>query len=279
MDDILINEKRMSEVLESARAELAELPADTVVRANVQRTRAVALTRTLVSNFPQVEVLLDDELSPARAAQRRAQWLRLTDRALAFFAADLARETGGRARKDRFTELVELVARHDTYLLGWAWPLFGGDEKLADVLGDIRAGTGHQDSTEDVIRLVAMYRERWDQAEGKTPVTREYLAQAEADATEMVGLLDSAAGDGRRDLARRAYTAWRNDYHDLVSLARYLLQGSSDLEARFPGIATASRGASRGSDEVSEPVTEPVPEPAEPAVVIAGPAEAAAEAL
>jgi len=237
MDDKVMNdERRMSEVLEQSREELLELPEDSLVRANVQRGEAVVLTRTTVASFAVIEPMLDDELSPARAARRRAQARGLTDRALAFFAADLAREENRNLSEDQVVELSERVAGHDKYLLKWAWPLFGDDDRMAETLADIQRGRGIQDDAEDVIRLVELFRARWDQADGQTPVTLEYLTRAETDATALITLLEAGTRDKQRELARRAFNAWRNDYRDIMLLGRYLLQDQDNAAEMFPGI-------------------------------------------
>lgn len=251
MDDVVMNdEKRMSEVLERTRDELLGLPAESLGKANVLRGHAVVLTRTVVASFQTLEAMLEEEFSPSRAAELRARARGLGDRALAFFAADLAREERYNAEESQRVDLVERVAGYDRYLLKWAWPLFGDDDFLAGILADIQRGRGAQDDAEDVLRLVELFRASWELADGQTPVTLEYLTRAETDATELVTVLDADIRDEKRDLARRAFTAWRDDYREILFAGRYLLRDQDNASELFPGIRarqSAARSRRRGA--------------------------------
>ena len=273
MNDVTTNdERRMSEVLERSREELLGLPAESLGQANVQRSHAMVLTRTVLTNFQLIEPGLDDELSAGRAARVRVRARGLTDRVLAFFAADLAREQLEGTQQDLRIELGERVFGHDRYLLKWAWPLFGDDPVKSEILADIQRGRGVQDDAEDVIRLVGMFRTHWDQADGQTPVTRDYLTRAETDATELITLLEADSQDSKRDLARRAFTAWRDDYREIMFLGRYLLRGSSNVSELFPGIRPPRSTPARPRPVGPEPV--PAPGDDDP---VAGEAEATSE--
>lgn len=245
--------KRMSELLDRFRSELMALKDEAVHPPKVPRARVVELTRILLASFAKVDAQLSEELSPARAAQRRQQAQRMQDRALTYFAADLERERSLGGERTRRAELAAIVAQHDQYLLKWAWPLFSDDKETADVLADISRGTGHQDDAEDVLRLVKLYRSQWHLADGQTPVTRARLDAAEADATEMVTLLSSDTPNRVRDLAWRAYTAWRQDYVDLMALGRYLMRHMDNVDLMFPGIFAARVPSTpQSSDQAAE---------------------------
>ncbi len=239
------NSKRISELLEQNRAALAALDDSILIRPNVHRARVVALTNTTLQSFARIESSLDEELSPARAIERRQQAEQLESRALTYFAADLDREENATRQESRRAAIAARVAEHDRYLSKWAWPLFGDDPELNAVLVDIRSGRGVQDDAEDVVRLAQLYRSRWQQADGKTPVTMDYLSTAEAEATELITLLDEGGVDPARDLAWRAFTFWRQTYHALMNLGRYLTSDDESSEDLFPGIGNARRPAPR----------------------------------
>ncbi|GAB4562896.1 MAG: hypothetical protein Tsb0020_11610 [Haliangiales bacterium] len=238
------NSKRISELLEQNRAALAALDDSILIRPNVHRARVVALTNTTLQSFARIEPSLDEELSPARAIERRQQAEQLESRALTYFAADLDREENATKQESRRAEIAARVTEHDRYLSKWAWPLFGDDPELNAVLVDIRAGRGVQDDAEDVVRLAQLYRSRWQQAAGKTPVTMDYLSTAEAEATELITLLDEGV-DAARDVAWRAFAYWRQAYQDLMNLGRYLTNNNEGSESQFPGISSARRSQQR----------------------------------
>ncbi|MCG8420628.1 MAG: hypothetical protein MJE77_22135 [Proteobacteria bacterium] len=250
----MIDEKRLNEILERHRPKLLAMDSSTLVHPRTNRVRALALTSTLVENFRPIA--LEDELSAARARQSQNQLDGLEERALAYFAADLACEESGSGEQSRRSKLSTRAAEHNRYLLKWAWPLFGDERDRVILLSDIQHGTGFQDDAEDVLRLVELFRSLWQEAAGKTPVTLKFLDQAEANATELVTLLDAKANDKKRELAWRAYTAWSNDYSDLMKLGRYLLRHTRGVEDMFPGIsrrrAAASRRQSSPADSGSE---------------------------
>ncbi|MCG8424719.1 MAG: hypothetical protein MJE77_43065 [Proteobacteria bacterium] len=239
----LFDERRLSEILQRHQPELLALDPSILVFPRASRARVVAVTNTLIENFRPI--VLEDELSKVRAVQRRAQLGGLEERALAYYAADLARAESASDEQTRRAQLSERVADHDRYLFKWAQPLYGDDPELAAVLADIKRGRGLQDDAEDVLRLVGLYRTHWDRAAGQVPVTPQRLDQAEADATEMVTLLDASPLDKKRDLAWRAYTMWRKDYHDLMNLGRYLLCDTKGVESMFPSIGVGRTTGSR----------------------------------
>lgn len=250
---------------------LAETPAllamnpSTLVRPRVARERATQLTATLIREFKPLEPQLDAELSPARAAARRADFAAVHPNALIFYAADLAVEVPWTSdQKARRADLVKKAREHDEYLGGWAIPLFKKDEALRDQVADIVRGKGIRDDAEDTVRWVSLFRGAWNDVKGKTPVTIEDLDGAEADATELLGLLDGAGDEAPgspRDLRRRAYTRWLLSYKEIHDLGRYLLRADPAAAARFPGVSS-ERGEAAAAEE-PEPAA-PAPPPVQP---------------
>jgi hypothetical protein len=97
-----------------------------------------------------------------------------------------------------------------------------------------------------------VFRTNWDSVKDSTLVTEEYLAKAEADATELLKILDEAEDPPKgspRDLRRRAYSVWHRSYTELYEVGRYLLRHDPDATQKFPGISP-ERG--EGGDEEEE---------------------------
>jgi hypothetical protein len=249
----------LDKLLEQARPELDKLEDNTLQRPAVARERAVELTKIVRDSWAGIVAMIDAELSPERAALRKAELAGLDDRAWVFYAADLrASEPDPDAIRARRSELSEQVAGHDRTLMMWAAPLFHDDPARAETLQDISPGTGRRDSAEDVLRLVELFRGAWDQVGGQTPVDEAMLAKAEADAAALLNLLRGDAKSPARLLATQAYTAWARDYDELVDLGRYLTRHDADSSARFPGIHAVprARAGTATSDNTEDDTSE-----------------------
>jgi hypothetical protein len=238
--------RRMTAILEEFRAELEAIPRERFVTINVQRDRVMELTEITVASFQKYAPELAARLSAGDAKQRREELERVPLRAQAYYAADLlAEEAYADERGKRRRQLFDRVAEHDRTLMKWARPLFGDDAELAALLDDIQHGTGHQDSADDVIRTVGVFRGHWSQAAGQTPITEAYLDEAEADATQMLESLSQGKPQEARDLARRAYAAWHADYQEIIALGRYLARHEADAAASFPGVRPVRTSTAR----------------------------------
>jgi hypothetical protein len=250
---LIADRPRLTAILDKYHAELMAIPKNEFITMTVSRDRALELTEHMVASMTVYEPRLDQEIVPERARQRRHELRGLPERAQTFYAADLLAEEAYTPVEERERrQIFERVAEHDRTLLKWARPLFGDHPERAALLDSIQRGTGHQDSAEDVVRLVTMFRGNWTDAEGKTPITREYLDAAEADATRMVEFLSGKDSAQARDLARRAFTAWARDYRELMALGRYLARHEADATTRFPGIhaeRTSTRRVSGGEPD------------------------------
>jgi len=245
---------RTQELLAAARNDLLALPTAALLRPRLPRERVLHLTSVIQREFEPLLSRLDDELSPARAAARRADYHALETRALVYHAAELAVEQPWSfAEKAHRAELIARAREHDETLSSWAVPLFRKDEEASAIVADILRGKGIRDDAEDTLRLVQLFRSRWPDVAGKTPVTEAQLAQAEADATELIEVLDSIEGEGLgspRDLRRRAFTWWFQPYTEIFLLGRYLLRHDVVAAERFPGVL-AERAA--GPDRTPAP--------------------------
>jgi hypothetical protein len=246
--------RKMHELFAAAKADLLAIPAEALLRPRLPRERVVHLTDVIRREFEPLLPRLADELSVPRAAERRADYEALEARALVYFAADLAvEEPWTPAQKARRAELAARVREHDEALSGWAIPLFRKDPDASAIVADILRGKGIRDDAEDTLRLAALFRSRWAEVAGKTPVAEAQLAEAESEAGELIRILDTIESEGLgspRDLRRRAFTFWFQPYMEIFLLGRYLLRGDVAAAERFPGIA-AERGA--GLDRTPAP--------------------------
>ena len=231
----------MHELFAAAKTELLAIPPGALLRPRMPRERVLDLTQVMRREFAPLVPHLAAELSPARAAERLADYDALELRSLVYCAADLAvEEPWSPAQRARRAELVARVHEHDEVLSGWAVPLFRKDPEASATLADILRGGGTRDDAEDTLRLVDLFRSRWDEVGGRTPVTEHQLAEAEADAAELIRILDAIEGEGLgspRDLRRRAFTYWFQPYSEVFLLGRYLLRHDLVAAERFPGLA------------------------------------------
>ncbi|APR83638.1 Hypothetical protein A7982_08987 [Minicystis rosea] len=232
---------KMYELFTAAKPALLAMAPESLVRPRISRAAATQLTAILRREMVSLKPRFDEELSPARAAARRDDLEAIEAKAIIFYVADLAVEDPWTTeQKERRAELVKKVRAHDDTLSGWALPLFKRNERLRAQVADIVRGRGIRDDADDTIRWVALFRNAWSDVEGKTPVTLATLAIAEAEATELLKLLDAADDEtlgSPRDLRRRAYTQWRDTYQELFHLGRYLLRADPEVAQRIPAIA------------------------------------------
>lgn len=251
--------KKMNELFTAAKSALLALPSSSLVRPRIPRERATQLTTLLRREFQPLLSRLDDELAQPRVAERHADFEALEPNALIFYAADLAVEAPWTSeQKARRAHLVKSVHEHDDTLAGWAVPLFKRDKALQAVVNGILRGRGIRDDADDTVRWVALFRQEWSKVEGKTPVTLDSLREAEAEATELLGILDAAEEETHgspRDLRRRAYTRWLGSYSEIFHLGRYLLRGDPEAARRFLAIS-AERGEAEEAPSEEAPSKE-----------------------
>lgn len=234
----------LEKLLEAAKAELAQVERPKDFRRMASRERVVELTAVMLTSWHPLIELIEKELSPERAAERKAQLDRLDKRGWVFYAADLAAEEvfSDTSKKQR-SELAKAVKENDRYLMSWAIPLFGHDPHCAAILSDISRGTGKRDDAEDVQRLVKLYRKHWDLVASKvTEITTEYLDQAAQNAAKQLALLRGGKQNPARKDADAAYWLWYQDYVEVMQLGRYLTWREPDSVQRFPGVQEERSG-------------------------------------
>ncbi|WP_437765845.1 hypothetical protein WME77_01965 [Sorangium sp. So ce764] len=257
--------KRMNDLFAEMKPTLLELPSDSLQKPRVSRERALQLTAALRQEFAPLVPRLAEELSPAKVKRRKADLDALEPRALVFYAADLAVDAPWTsAQKERRAALARKVREHDELLSAWAAPVFRKDPEASAIVADIQRGKGTRDDAEDTVRLVALFRRHWPAIKGQTPVKEAYLDEAEADATELLALLDAgetSAKGSPRDLRQRAYTHWLSAYVELLHLGRYLERDDPAAAERFPAVS-AERGASTPQAAPTPPAAPPATAPA-----------------
>jgi len=250
--------KNMNELFLAAKPALLKLPDDSLQRPRIARERATQLTTILRREFTPLLPRLPEELAKPRVAERKADFEALEPNVLVFYAADLAVETPWTSeQKQRRAELVAKVRQHDDHLSSWAVPVFKRNKEARAIVSDILRGRGIRDDADDTVRLVALFRQHWATVKGKTPITAEELTEAEAEATELLQILDADDANTKgspRDLRRRAYSVWYWSYQEIFHLGRYLLRHDPDAALRFPAIS-AERGEPEvdGGDDTAPP--------------------------
>lgn len=169
-----------------------------------------------------------------------------------FYAADLSSEDKTEDTvNNEIAALAVVVAGFDRKLFKWAKPLFEDDPVKAATLADIARGRGKTDDANDVLRLSKMFKQNWAMAKGKTEITEETLADAQAAAHALLDLLAGDAANPAKGLAARAYTAWHRDYVQLRRLGLYLFGDLPNARQLFPAVHTG--GSRRPAVVVAEP--------------------------
>lgn len=231
---------RATQLLDARRPALAAIPEAELLRPRVSWEVVLELTGTLIRQF-RSNVTGPGDLSEGAWQAVQSALNELEPAAVCFFAAQSTIEAAEpEARVARRRELQREVRAHDAFLTRWGRPAFEEDPKEASAVAAIVGGTGTADDAEDTVAWVAMWRRHPD-VMAKSPVTPEYLDQAEADATELLPLLAADETDSAsRDLARRTFTAWSRLFNRLTKVGRFL--GPDDLS--WPGIAAPRTRAS-----------------------------------
>jgi hypothetical protein len=108
----------LNTLLHSAMPELEALHPERYVRRSVSRPRALELTNILLTSWAPLTDVLDMELSPLVAEQRKLELGRLSTRVWIFYKADLASEEvhANTIRKQR-RGLARAVAEHDRFFV------------------------------------------------------------------------------------------------------------------------------------------------------------------
>lgn len=251
---------RATALLDARRPALATIPEAELMRPRVSWEVALELTGNLTRLF-RAYVTGPGDLSDSAWQNVQSALSEVEPAAICYFAAQNTIETAEPANLvARKRELQRQVREHDAFLTRWGRPAFEDHTKEAPSVAAILSGTGTADDAEDTVAWVAMWLRHPD-VMAKSPVTPQYLEQAEADATELLPLLAADETESAsRDLARRTFTAWSRLFNRLTKVGRFL--GPDDVS--WPGIAaprtrTPPKDGAADSDGGATPANPTVP--------------------
>lgn len=136
-------------------------------------------------------------------------------------------------------------------------------------LKDLKGPPGYKNMAFDTLMLVAMFREKWSELEGKVPLQANELKEAHILAHRLVAAVgvreqapvQAAATAERR---QRAFSLFLKAYDQARRAISYLRWEQGDMESIAPSLY-AGRGNTkrRGTDDTDAPATPPAP-PAPP---------------
>ena len=232
--------KKMNKLFEEYYEALLAMDKDSLLSSKVVRGKAHELTLFLVPNIIKLFDMMPSVFSDAYTQELRESAEELPNLVLVFYAADLKNENSWTEEQQKLKkELAAKVRGHDKFMFKCLWLLFENHPELEPTLTDIKKRSGHRDNADDVIRMSGIGQENWDDIVGKSPLTLEYIEQAEADANEFIKLLDISSPEAPtspNQMKRRAYTKWHRTYKELCLAGRFLVRHQKDGKKQFPGV-------------------------------------------
>ena len=237
--------QNMNQLLKNCTAALLALNLESLMSELVSRGRSYELTLILLANIAKLFAAMSSVFTEEYIQKLKTLAEELPDLVMVYYAADLKNENPwSEEQKKRKKELVSKVRGYDKFMFDCLWLLFKDHPELGPTLKDIKKHRGHRDGADDIIRMSEVGKENWDDIVGKSPLTLEYINQAESDANEFVKLLDIAdqkSPDSPRQMKRRAYTMWHTAYKELCLAGRFLLRHQEDAKEQFPGVHSKSK--------------------------------------
>ena len=233
-----LKRKQLSELMEENRAKLMAMDKDLLVIVRVSRERAWELTNIILDSIKEQSDEIEESFSTSGVAKLKIFIEEVFINVQVFYIADLLCDVSQKEENERRKELAKKVREHDRTLCEWAWPLFKAVERLKIKLTKISKGRGLRVYADSTTRLVDLFMDNWDYAEGKTPIKLEYLNEAARDATEFISLLaePKESVNSSREFRSRAYTAWYLIYIEIMYAGRYILRHHPDVIKIFPGV-------------------------------------------
>ena len=235
--------QKLKDVLHNKRPVLMTLDKSSLIQERITRYRLLELTNIIIDSFQKFIDELDKNFIGELCSKIRNYLAEIYSLGLAFYAADVYHETlDSEDSKLERKKLAAKVQEHDRTLFKWAWALFETDEKLSKILSAIKKGSGYRDSADDVVKSVKFLENNWARVENKTPLTPEYLDLAAKDALKLIKLLDKiekVKTHEMKDLRKRAYTAWYEQYMEIRAAGHFILRGRKDLDLNklFPNVS------------------------------------------
>jgi hypothetical protein len=162
----------------------------------------------------------------------------------------------------------ELVSIRDR-LLTDALSLVGYQLVDGDRIKDCKKANGYRATATDVLTLVAVFKERWSELAGKTPVTLAALNDAGNRALELltaVGVREQGpvnAGEAAR-MREKAFTLFSRAYDDARRVVSYLRAEPGDADDIAPSLYVGRGGRGRAGAADSKPESGVVPATSEP---------------
>jgi hypothetical protein len=239
-----IDEQHALAVLEAARADLMKLDAGDLASMRLDLIRAVytaaQVAQVAAAERPLFERAFRD--FPLHVIDN------LEPYALAVWAADsqyrrLEVEERATERRPSATLLEECRSLRG-HLLAAAAYVFRGDDKVLEVLTDIRRGSGFLDLADDLKRIAELFTAHFPRVHGRCEVTRADVQRA-ADVADQ--LLQAIASPLQRqlstwaDLRLRAWTRLSRAYAEIRDAAAYVHRRAPDKLAAYPSLYAYAR--------------------------------------
>jgi hypothetical protein len=140
----------------------------------------------------------------------------------------------------------------------------------ADRVAEIRAGSGHHDTAQDLVALAELFGAHWKAIERKTAITRDEVDRAETLGAELLrALVERRDNTGSPELHQqraRAFTLFARAYDQCRRALAYLRWEHGDADEIAPSIYARrrKRSATEPTEEPDPPTVlePPAPEPA-----------------
>jgi hypothetical protein len=248
------------------RPALDQLPEGPVPRVNVHIPTAVLI---VLGVLPHLEPMRDDiEALPAFDAEPVWQ-LRDLGLALLYLYARTLPSASNETRLQ--TLLAEATPLRERLLAGAEGLAYFG---LVDAkrVAAIRAGKGHLDTANDLIALAQLFKARWAEVAGKTPITWAEIERAEALGPELVDALgkrragteDADGADRDAHDCARLFGLFARTYDQARRAVSFLRWNEGDVDALLPSLYQGrrrTRGAGPDEPAPQEPGPTPLPGP------------------
>jgi hypothetical protein len=256
----LTSREQEKEAFERLAPERQVLESHELVSLNLDAAKAASV---VLDAIPKISELLPEmqrlhDFDPSVVAG-------LQDRALAVLFAESTARPGRRSRPGlakefaRARELRHFVLHHTMELVdGWKALEF-------DLAAGVTSGRSRSQIAKDLVALATVLRANWNAIEGKTPLTRGHLDEANELGHRLFRALSPVRKpDPNADVRARAFTLLSRSYEQVRRAVVYLRWNSGDADRFAPPmyIARPRKSAAAVIEESSAPpVTQPPPTP------------------
>lgn len=260
------NSESAAAAYQRVSAEIDALPAERVGVVSVEVSTAVS---TVLGASARIA-----ELRPKMASKLPEHPLagidKLPDYALAAQYAYLQSFGTQAASPDRVRELVTEATALRLRLLPVAEMLAALSLVDPTRIAEIRSGTGHVDTANDLIALAATFSNDWAKLSNQVPLKESEIDRAAVLGTELLVALgvrkagaDGPDAKGWADRKARALRLMVDAYDDARQAVTYLRWKDGDADSYTPSLFARRRRATRSGNDTPEEPTEPTePTPA-----------------